>query len=44
MLSTSPVIQKTSGTDGPETLSMKLVSYLDYFLPASASSSHLSEM
>lgn len=44
MLSTSRVIQRTSGTDGPEALSMTLVSYLDYFSLASALSSHLSEM
>lgn len=31
MLSTSRVIQRTSGTDGLEALSMTLVSYLDYF-------------
>lgn len=36
MLSTSRVIQRTSGTDGPEALSMTLVSYLDYFLLVSA--------
>lgn len=44
MLSTSRVIQRTSGTDGPEALSMTLVSYLGYFLLASALSSHLSEL
>lgn len=44
MLSTSRVIQNTSGTDGLETQSMTLVSSSDYFSLASAFSSHLSEM
>lgn len=44
MLSTSQVIQNTSGTDGLETLSVTLVSSLAYFSLASAFSSHLSEM
>lgn len=44
MPSTSQVIQNTSGTDGLGTLSMTLVSSLDYFSLAVAFSSHLSEM
>lgn len=44
MLSTSQVIQNISGTDGLETLSMTLVSPLDYFSLVSAFYSHLPEM
>lgn len=44
MLSTSQDIQNTSGTDGLGTVSMTLVSSLDYFPLAFAFSSHLFEM